>query len=190
MAGGFVSSLARAVGSHVHVLQQPGLVGSTWDGDEALGRLEAAIAYEDKWLTNRAVAQAKAAAGGGGAPSAPEQDNGAPARRSRRARGAVDYSALDAKLANEEEQEAAGGGHGKDGKDGGGSGGEAPASRTEALPAPPAALAPAQDDSAHGRRSKRARGAPVDYSALEAQLQAEEEEAAGGPRAKKPKSAE
>ena len=57
VAGGFVSSLARAVGSHVHVLQQPGLVGATWDRDEALGRLEAAIAYEDRWLTNRAVAR-------------------------------------------------------------------------------------------------------------------------------------
>ena len=103
VAGGFVSSLARAVGSHVSTLQQPSLVGASWEADEASKRLEAALALEDSWLTNRAMAQLKAAASSGAAPAAPEQDNGAPARRSKRARGAVDYGALEAKLQEEEQ---------------------------------------------------------------------------------------
>ena len=102
VAGGFVSSLARAVGSHVAALQQPSLVGATWSAQEAHERLEAALAFEDSWLTNRAMAQAKVAAGGGGPVAAPEQDNGAPARRSKRARGAVDYGALEAQLQEED----------------------------------------------------------------------------------------
>eukprot|EP00966_Prymnesium_polylepis_P155597 3594244-Prymnesium_polylepis.1 len=89
---------------HLHVpspreTRPPAAPGSTWTAAEASKRLEAAIAYEDTWLTNRAIAQAKAAAGGSGgggsggggggaaAAAAPEQDNGAPARRSKRARG-------------------------------------------------------------------------------------------------------
>ena len=104
VAGGFVSSLARAVGSHVAALHQPALVGSSWGAEEANTRLDAALAFEDSWLTNRAVAQAKAAAGA--AAAAPEQDNGAPARRSKRARGEVDYGALEAKMAEEEGGEA------------------------------------------------------------------------------------
>ena len=105
VAGGFVSSLARAVGSHVSALDQPALIGATWAEGEATKRLEAAIAYEDTWLTERAVAQAKAAAAGSGeaADAAPEQDNGAPARRSKRARGEVDYGALEAEMQQEEE---------------------------------------------------------------------------------------
>ena len=102
VAGGFVSSLARAIGSHVATLTQPSLVGAAWDEAEATARLDAAIAFEEKWLTSRAMAQARAR-GGGEAPAAPEQDNGAPARRSKRARDTVDYGALDAELQEQEE---------------------------------------------------------------------------------------
>ena len=99
--GGFTSSLARAVGSHVAALSQPSLVGASWDETEATRRLEAAIAFEDTWLVDRAaMAQAKAAASSDAATAAPEQDNGAPARRSRRARGSVDYGALNAEASH------------------------------------------------------------------------------------------
>ena len=103
VAGGFVSSLARAVGSHVATLNQPSLVGASWAEAEANTRLEAAIAYEDTWLTNRANAATKAAASAGTEPPAPEQDDGAPARRSKRSRGTVDYGALEAELQQEED---------------------------------------------------------------------------------------
>lgn len=102
VAGGFVSSLARAVGSHVSALNQPALVGASWGKAEAMERLEAGIAHEEAWLTNRAVAQARAAAASSEAPAAPEQDNGAPARRSKRSRGTVDYEALEAEVQREE----------------------------------------------------------------------------------------
>eukprot|EP00900_Chrysochromulina_parva_P021450 jgi/Chrpa1/3939/Chrysochromulina_OHIO_Genome00001978-RA len=105
VAGGFVSSLARAVGSHVSALTQPSLLGATWRADEATERLEAALKFEDAWQTNRLAmmeAKAKGSAGGSAAPAPPEQDNGAPARRSKRPRGAVDYGALEATLQKEE----------------------------------------------------------------------------------------
>jgi acetoin utilization deacetylase AcuC-like enzyme/ankyrin repeat protein len=105
VAGGFVSSLARAVGSHVSALNQPSLVGATWQAGVASGRLEAAIAYEESWLTNRAVAQAKATAATGDATDVSlEQDNGAPARRSKRSRGSVDYGALEVEMMQEEQE--------------------------------------------------------------------------------------
>jgi hypothetical protein len=44
----------------------------------------------------------EAASNGGEALPAPEQESGAAGRRSKRARGAVDYSALDAQLQKEE----------------------------------------------------------------------------------------
>ena len=101
--------------TNVSALNQPSLVGASWGKDEAAKRLEAAIAYEEEWLTNRALAmQAKATAssgassgGGGEAPAAPvpEQENGAPARRGKRSRGAVDYAALDAEVQKEEQAE-------------------------------------------------------------------------------------
>ena len=178
VAGGFVSSLARSVGSHVSTLNQPALVGASWDVAEANRRLEAAIAYEDTWLTNRAAAQAKAIANGGGggeAPAAPEQDNGAPARRSRRARDPVDYGSLEAEL--QKEEGAADGASEGDEKLASDANGDA-----EAPPVPEAAPVPEDDHGGSGRRSKRSR-APVDYSAAEAELQKEEE------AAKKPKSA-
>lgn len=202
VAGGFSSSLARAVGSHVATLDQPSLVGATWEADEASKRLEAAISYEDTWLINRAVAQAKVGESSGAAPAAPEQDNGAPARRSRRARGTVDYGTLEAEIQREEGGEEGGatttvgdapksdgeaptnGGEALSGATSGeapsndGNGGEAASNGGEALPAPE------QESGAAGRRSKRARGA-VDYSALDAQLQKEEAE---GSVPKKPKS--
>jgi predicted pyridoxine 5'-phosphate oxidase superfamily flavin-nucleotide-binding protein len=105
VAGGFVSSLARAVGSHVSALTQPSLLGATWRADEATERLEAALKFEDAWQTNRLAmmeAKAKGSAGGSAAPAPPEQDNGAPARRSKRPRGTVDYGALEATLQEEE----------------------------------------------------------------------------------------
>jgi acetoin utilization deacetylase AcuC-like enzyme/ankyrin repeat protein len=109
VAGGFVSSLARAVGSHVSALTQPSLLGATWMADEAAERLESALKFEDAWQTNRLAmmdAKAKGSAGGSAAPAAPEQDNGAPARRSKRPRGSVDYGALEVKLQEEEGGEA------------------------------------------------------------------------------------
>ena len=163
VTGGFVSSLARAVGSHVCTLNQPSLVGASWEEAEARKRLEAAIAYEDTWLTNRAVAQAKAAAATGDeALALPEQENGAPARRSRRARASVDYGAVEAEL-QKEEAAVGGGGTGVEG------GEEAPTQPPASAPAPEQ-----PENGGSGRRSKRARGS-VDYSALEAELQKEEE---------------
>ena len=104
--GGFVSSLSRSVGAHVHTLNQPSLVGTSWEAAEASTRLEAAIAYEEQWLTQRANAVANAAAKAGEAPPAAQQDDGAPARRSKRARAAVDYDALEATLQSEEGEPA------------------------------------------------------------------------------------
>ena len=76
---------------------------------KAAERLESALKFEDAWQTNRLAmmdAKAKGSAGGSAAPAAPEQDNGAPARRSKRPRGSVDYGALEVKLQEEEGGEA------------------------------------------------------------------------------------
>lgn len=133
VAGGFVSSLARSVGTHVSALNQPSLIGATWDENEATRRLEASIAFEDEWLTRRAVAQqaavAAAAAVGSEAAAAvaPEQDNGAPARRSKRARGAVDYGALEVELQREDQCEGgAASGAADEGADAGAAGAKRP----------------------------------------------------------------
>ena len=99
VAGGFVSSLARAVGSHVSALNQPALVGASWGKAEAMERLEAEIAHEEAWLTNRGRT-AGAAAASSEAPAAPEQDNGA-LRGAQRSRGTVDYEALEAEVQRE-----------------------------------------------------------------------------------------
>ena len=132
MTGGPLSSLALAVASHVRVLMDPSLVGTSWSAADGAARLDALLAAERSWAGERAqrreaasvaaaaaAAAATAAAGGstgseapavGGEAAAPEppeqQDNGAPVKRSKRQRVEVDYAAMAAK---EDAERAAGG---------------------------------------------------------------------------------
>ena len=86
VAGGFVSSLARAVGSHASALNQPALVGASWGKAEAMSASRLGSPTRRRG-TNRAVAQARAAAASSEAPAAPEQTM-APLRGARCARAA------------------------------------------------------------------------------------------------------
>ena len=129
MTGGPVSSLALAVASHVRVLLDPSLVGTSWSAADGTARLDASLAAERSWAEERArrreaasaaaaaaAAAATAAAGGstvseapavgGEAAAAEQQDNGAPVKRSKRARVEVDYAAMAAK--EDAEREAGG----------------------------------------------------------------------------------
>ena len=98
VTNGYVSSLARAVGAHVAALQAPSLVGSTWGADEAAARMEKVIEREQAWDEERRVRLEAGTAAAGGEVAAPQQDDGAPARRGKRNRAAVDYEALQAQL--------------------------------------------------------------------------------------------
>ena len=129
VTGGPLSSLALAVASHVRVLLDPSLVGTSWSAADGAARLDASLAAERSWAEERArrreaasaaaaaaAAAATAAAGGstgseapavGGEAAAPEQqDNGAPVKRSKRQRVEVDYAAMAAK--EDAEREAGG----------------------------------------------------------------------------------
>ena len=130
VTGGPVSSLALAVASHVRVLLDPSLVGTSWSAADGTARLDASLAAERSWAEERArrreaasaaaaaavAAAATAAAGGstvseapavgGEAAAAEQQDNGAPVKRSKRARVEVDYAAMAAK--EDAEREAGG----------------------------------------------------------------------------------
>ena len=70
------------------------------------------VAREGEWWAERAERRAKAAARaaleapvGAPTPVVDFQDDGTPARRSKRARGEVDYAALQAKLESEQQAE-------------------------------------------------------------------------------------
>ena len=56
MTGGPLSSLALAVASHVRVLLDPSLVGTSWSAADGAARLDASLAAERSWQSRLVTA--------------------------------------------------------------------------------------------------------------------------------------